>query len=216
MYWSFNRLFDGLRVPCRIYRYLFVAQPVATTPFLPPRLGQSIHIRMLHATDDALADLPIDAAVLRYRFDQNAVCFGAFQDKAIVGCLWLCLATYKEDEVRCCYRLNPEKTTAWDFDVYVAPAARGGFAFLKLWDSANAYLHAQGVTWSLSRISAFNPDSLRAHQKLGARRFASAVFVQLGRLQLMVSPVRPCVHVSVSSSRIPTLALSASAIDPTA
>jgi hypothetical protein len=214
LYWSFNRLFDGLRVPCRIYRYLFMAQPVATAPFLPSRLGQAIDIRILQPTDDALADLPIEGSVLRYRFAQNAVCFGAFQDNAIVGCLWLCLASYKEDEVRCRYKLSPENATAWDFDVYVAPAARGGFAFLKLWDAANAYLHAQGVTWSLSRISAFNPESLRAHQKLGARRFASAVFVQLGRLQLMVSPVRPCVHLSVSSSQTPTLALSADAIDP--
>lgn len=215
MYWSFNRLFDGLRVPCRIYRYLFVAQPVARQPFLPARLGQSIQIRMLRWGDQALADLPIEAGVLRYRFDQDAVCFGAFQDDEIVGCLWLCLGSYHEDEVRCFYRLGPARTTAWDFDVYVAPAARGGFAFLKLWDAANEYLGARGVTCSLSRISAFNPDSLRAHQNLGARRFASAVFLQLGRLQLMASPVRPFIHLSAAESQVPTLALAAPPINPT-
>lgn len=213
MYWSFNRVFDGLRVPCKIFRYYFVAQPVATSPFLPARLGKSIEIRQLQSTDVALADLPIHDAVRQYRFDQNAICFGAFQDKLIVGCLWLCPAAYNEDEVRCCYMLTPEKSTAWDFDVYVAPAARGGFAFLKLWDAANAYLREQDVTWSLSRISAFNPDSLRAHQNLGARRFASAVFLQLGRVQLMISSAKPWVHLSVSSSHIPELNLSVSAIE---
>ena len=213
MYWSFNRVFDGLHAPCRIFRYYFVAQPVIGASHLPARLGRSIEIRRLQSTDHALADLPIDNAVLRYRFDQNAVCFGAFQGGAIVGCLWLCLAAYNEDEVRCYYRLNPRNSTAWDFDVYVAPAARGGFAFLKLWDAANAYLREQGVNWSLSRISAFNPDSLRAHQHLGARRFASAIFLQLGRLQLMVSSLKPFVHLSVTSSQVPELVLSADAID---
>jgi len=213
MYWSFNRVFDGLRVPCRIFRYFFVAQPVADSPFLPPRLGHSIDIRILQPDDSALKGLPVSAPVQRDRFAQNAVCFGAFHDDAIVGCLWLCLGTYNEDEVRCRYKLTPEKTTAWDFDVYVSPAARGGFAFLKLWDAANAYLREHDVNWSLSRISAFNPDSLRVHQNLGARRFASAVFLRLGRLQLMVSSVKPCVHLSFSSSQIPTLALSAGAID---
>ena len=213
VYWAFNRVFDGLRVPCKINRYFFVAQPVATSPFLPPRRGRSIDIRILQPDESALRDLPLSDTVLRYRFDQNAICFGAFQDKSIVGCLWLCPATYNEDEVRCRYELNPETSTAWDFDVYVAPAARGGFAFLKLWDAANAYLREQKITWSLSRISAFNPVSLRTHQNIGARRFVSAVFLRLGCLQLMVSSVKPCVHLSFSSNHIPKLALSASAFD---
>ena len=213
MYWSFNRVFDGLRVPCRIFRYYFVAQPVPTASFLPSRLGQSIEIRKLQPDDAALSDLPIDASVLQYRFDQDAVCFGAFQGEAIIGCLWLCLSAYNEDEVRCSYRLEPEKSTAWDFDVYVAPASRGGFAFLRLWDAANAYLRERKVDWSLSRISAFNPDSLSAHQNLGARRFASAIFFQLGKLQLMVSSLRPFVHLSVSDSGAPLLALSAKGIE---
>ena len=213
MFWSFNRMFDGLRVPCRIFRYYFVAQPVTSAPFLPARFGRSIDIRILEPTDSALADLPIDSDVLQYRFNQHAICFGAFHDNTIVGCLWLCLSAYNEDEVRCCYMLNPEHSTAWDFDVYVTPAARGGLAFLKLWDAANAYLRERNISWSLSRISAFNPDSLRAHQNLGARRFASAVFLQLGRLQLMVSSLKPFVNLSVSTNQTPKLVLSASAID---
>ena len=215
VYWSFNRVLDGLRVPCKIFRYYFVAQPVAEKAYLPSRLGRSIDVRMLPSTDGALSNLPIDNTVLNYRFDQNAVCFGAFQDNSIVGCLWLCLSEYNEDEVRCWYNLKPEQRTAWDFDVYVAPAARGGFAFLKLWDAANAYLRDQEVNWSLSRISAFNPDSLRAHQKLGARQFASAIFLQLGRLQLMMSSVKPFIHLSASSHSTPKLVLRAEAIEQT-
>jgi hypothetical protein len=214
LYWSVNRLFRKLRVPFRIFRYLFVAQPVAPSPFLPDRLGRSIAIRRLGRDDPALKGLPVGDEVLHYRFDQDAVCFGAFQNGSIVGCLWLCLGGYDEDEVRCRYELAPAKATSWDFDVYVAPEARGGFAFLRLWDAANAYLRDQGVSWSLSRISAFNPDSLRAHQTLGARRIASALFLRMGRLQLMVSSVRPYPHLSLSPGQAPTLALSASTVEP--
>jgi hypothetical protein len=213
VYWSFNRAFMELKAPCRLFRYYFVAQPVAAEPILPARRGRAIEIRQLKSTDAVLADLPIGDAVVQCRFDQDAVCFGAFQDNAIVGCLWLCHGKYEEDEVRCLFKLDPENSTAWDFGIYVVPAARGGFAFLKLWDGANAYLREQGVNWSLSRISAFNPDSLRSHQNLGTRRIASALFVQLGRLQLMVSSLRPFVHLSASPSQTPELTLSTRTID---
>lgn len=207
IYWIVNRLCDRARIPFRILRYYFIAQPVAPEPMLPSRRGRAIEIRLLRPEDGALKSLPLDDAVLRYRFDQNAVCFGAFQDGAIVGCLWICLATYNEDEVRCRYILSPEKT-AWDFDVYVAPRARGGFAFLKLWDAANAYLRERDVGWSLSRISAFNPVSLRSHDNFGARRLASALFLQAGSLQLLLSPLKPFIHLSLKPHQVPRLSLS--------
>src|SRR3546814_1442215 len=33
--------------------------------------------------------------------------FGAFKNDAIIGCLWLCLSSYVEDEVRCRYQPAP-------------------------------------------------------------------------------------------------------------
>jgi hypothetical protein len=212
--WAANRLFETLGAPCRIIRYYFVAQPVAEEALLPPRRGRSIDVRRLSPDDSALRDLPLTDDVLRYRFDQDAVCFGAFQNGAIVGCLWLCLDSYDEDEVRCTYALLPERQAAWDFDVYVVPEARGGFAFLRLWDEAYAFLRELGVHWSLSRISAFNPGSLGAHGNLGARRISSALFVRIGRLQLLLSSLSPYLYLSVSKDRRPRLALRVNSVDP--
>lgn len=213
VYWSLNRLFGLLRLPCMIYSYNFMAQPVSKTHYLPEGRRHGIVVRPVAPDDAVLKDLNLDDTVLRYRSDQNAICFGAFKDGVIIGSLWLCLSTYDEDEVRCRYRLYPEGRTAWDFDVFVSPSARGGFAFLTLWDAANAYLRERNVSWSLSRISVFNPTSLYAHQRLGARRIAGASFFRLGPAQLMVSSIRPWLHLSLSADRMPTLALSVSALD---
>src|SRR3546814_15521124 len=86
--------------------------------------------------------------------------FGAFKNDAIIGCLWLCLSSYVEDEVRCRYQPAPAGEASWDFDVYVVPAQRSGPAFGRLGDEANAFLRQQGVACSWRRSSAFNPASL--------------------------------------------------------
>lgn len=209
IFWGVNRFLERVQAPGRIVRYYFVAQPVAKEPLLPARRGQSIDVRKVLPGDPALRDLPLTEAVLKYRFNQNAVCFVAFQGNAVVGCLWLCLGSYDEDEVRCTFVLHPADRTAWDFDVYVLPGARGGFAFLRMWDAANAYLRELGVDWSLSRISAFNSQSLGSHGNLGARRIASALFVRVGNLQLLVSRLRPYLHLSTSGNSVPALRLAA-------
>ena len=176
--------------------------------YLPARLGRSIEVRRLQPDDPALKYLPLGDSVLRYRFDQNAMCFGAFRGNSIIGCLWLCVGAYNEDEVRCRYKLKPANQTAWDFDVYVAPAARGSFTFLKLWDAANDYLREQGITWSLSRIFRLQPQFPQGTSDAGSVSVcARGWFLRLGNLQLMVSSVRPFVHLSFSSSHVPMLSL---------
>jgi len=212
--WIVNSAFRLLGTRLPIIKYYFVAQPVPAGSLLSAHRGRSVEVRRMEQGDPALAHLPLTGEVLRFRFDQNAICFGAFQDGAVVGCLWLCLGRYEEDEVRCTFVPQPEGRTAWDFDVYVTPAARGGFAFMRLWDEANAYLRGLGVDWSLSRISAFNPGSLGAHGNLGARRIASALFFRLGPVQLMLSSLRPFVHLSFSPRQVPHLTLTAPPCDP--
>jgi len=88
------------------------------------------------------------------------------------------------------------------------PEARGGLTFVRLWDEANAYLRGHGIAWSVSRISAFNPESLAAHRRLGARRISSALFLRIGDLQLLLSGVRPFLSLSMSTRRVPDIALS--------
>lgn len=184
----------ALRVICPrvfIYRYYIVAQPVPDKDLLPARRGKSIEVRELKAGDPAFSALPLDDDVLAFRFAQNVICLGAFQDEKVIGCLWMCFDAYEEDEVRCVFRLDPASRTSWDFDVYLHPDARLGFAFLRLWDAANTILRARGISWSLSRISGFNPGSMASHSRMGATRVGGLVALKGPRKQLVFSRYAP-------------------------
>lgn len=203
--YGMDRLLSRLGDAVRIYRYYLVAQPVSDRPLLPARRGRTIDVERLEIGHPGFGGLPLGKDVIAYRFAQDAVCFGAFQDGEIKGCLWLCLGPYDEDEVRCRFMHLPESETAWDFDVYVCPDARVGFAFGRLWDEANAFLRERGVSWSMSRISAFNPGSLAAHTRLGARRVGSAIYLKLGGWQVTMADVAPYMHISTGPTSVPRL-----------
>lgn len=197
-----SRLCEG--TPFGVHAYRLVAQPVAPQPLLPPARGRTIDIRPMERGDPAFAGLPLTPAVLDYRFKQGAMCLGAFKGGAVIGCLWLCLGPYLEDEVRC--RFVPQDAS-WDFDVYLVPAHRVGFGFARLWDEANSVLRARGLYWSVSRISVINTKSLAAHDKLGTRTLGTAAFLRIGALQLMLSNLAPFIHLSFSAASAPTLRL---------
>lgn len=201
----------GLRlgIGAGIHRYIFIAQPIADAPLLPRSRGQSIMVRQLAAGDPALRDLPLTQEVLDFRFGQGAICLGALRGDRTIGCLWLRLGPYVEDEVRSRFVLSPAASTCWDFDVWLAPEHRAGLGFARLWDEANAFLRQRGVAWSVSRVSAFNPRSLRSHARLGAAPIGSALYICLGRLQLMMSTMRPGIHLSWGSRSTPDLQLRA-------
>jgi hypothetical protein len=190
-----------------LHRYLFVAQPVPDKTLLPARRGRSIVIRQVDPKDCVLLSLPLDDKVLTYRAEQGAVCFGAFKEGEIIGCLWLCLSPYQEDEVRCQYHPMPSGGSAWDFDVYLKPEHRSGLGFARLWDEANSFLRQHGIAVSWSRISAFNPASLAAHTRLGAKIVGEATFLRLGTWQLMVASLPPYLHLSLRPSELPSIRL---------
>ena len=190
-----------------LYRYYIVAQPVAEDDLLPPRRGKAISVRELGPGDPAFSGLPLDPHVLEFRFRQNVVCLGAFQNDAVIGCLWLCFGEYEEDEVRCVFALGPstgsDAAPAWDFDVYLKPEVRLGFAFGRLWDEANRLMRARGIGWSISRISAFNPGSLAAHTRLGAVRVGSLTALKGPRRQLLLSSMPPRIRLHRLDGRLP-------------
>jgi len=74
---------------------------------------------------------------------QGAICLGAFKNDELLGYAWILLGTYEEDEVRCFFVPMPEGESAWDFDIYLDPKYRIGFAFPRLWDEVNTYLRSQ-------------------------------------------------------------------------
>lgn len=189
-------VFARLNLGIRVVRYYIVAQPVSGQPILPPRRGRSIVVKQVFEGDPAFDQLPLTLDVIQYRFAQQAICFVAFKDDLVVGCLWLCLDGYDEDEIRCRFVPVPENRTAWDFDVYVHPEQRTGIAFARLWDEANAFLREKGVGWSVSRISAFNVRSLDSHRSLGAFPYASVTAICARRWQICFASVTPRVHFS--------------------
>ena len=193
----------------RLHKYYFMAQPVAARPWLPAHRGKSFEVRRLQVGDPALAAFPRPERAFPYRFKQGAVGLAAFKSGAPVGFLWFTVAPYEEDEVRCRYVPLPEGKAAWDFDVYIRPEHRTGPAFLRLWDEANRLLRGEGVFWSFSRVSAFNPVSIASHSRMGAVRTGSVIFATLGRWQVSVATVRPYLFLSLSAASVPVFRLNA-------
>jgi hypothetical protein len=198
----------------RLRKYYFVAQPVRKLPWLPGKRGAQLEVRRVLPTDPIIDAFPRPPQVMPYRFQQEAVCLAGLKDGHFIGFLWFTIGPYQEDEVRCRYVPLPSGRAAWDFDVYLAPEHRSGIAFLKLWDEANRFLAERDVGWSLSRISAFNRQSLLSHARMNATRIGTAMFLSIGRMQLCMSSVRPFLHCSFRERSWPSFALAAKKENP--
>lgn len=206
--YAFNRLQAMVsKGSLRLYKYYFVAQPVAELSLLPPGKGKKIEVKLIREQDEVIKQFPRPAAVIRARFEQGAKCLAAFKEGQFIGFLWLLLGSYQEDEVRARFTPLPAGQAAWDFDVYVAPDFRLGLTFPRLWDEANRVLKGHGVQWSCSRISAFNPGSLGSHARLGTVTLGSALFFCAGRWQAMFATLPPYFHLSSHPGSFPEFRL---------
>ncbi|WP_163834590.1 GNAT family N-acetyltransferase [Spartinivicinus ruber] len=202
---SLNKLTIGR---FRIIKYYLYYQPIPETPLLPPNRGKQIEIKTITADDTGCFEhFPRPLTVIKRRFAEQGQCFAAYLKGNFVGYIWISQVDYPEDEVRCLFSPRPVEQTAWDYDVYITPAARLGFAFPKLWQSVNEYLSQQGVKWTLCRISAFNTGSLASHQRLGATRMGAVTFICIGSWQLMLASHAPYIHLSISQRHTPQLLL---------
>ena len=184
-----------------IERFIFVAQPVPAKHYISPSKTTSSIVKPLQPGDPLLVQCMRPAEVIAARFAQGAICIAIVKETQLQAAIWLVHGHYDEDVVRARFVLPRSGTAAWDFDVYVAPKYRLGFTFLRLWDAANAYLRESGVLWSYSRITAFNLGSLASHSRLGASPFGSATFLTLGPIQIMISTLRPRLHISLGNSQ---------------
>ncbi|WP_227817213.1 GNAT family N-acetyltransferase [Nitrogeniibacter aestuarii] len=190
---------------CKIVRYRFVAQPIPADVTPLPE-GATV-IKSVDATHPLVPTFPRPAHVIERRFRQGDTCFLATSKGAFAGFLWLAHGAYDEDEVRCRYELTDTTRTVWDYDVYIEPKYRLGRMFSRLWQAANHALASEGVRWSISRISTFNPDSIAAHSRLGAQTLSHATFVVLGPAQLALVSQAPYLHVSLRAASAPTVRL---------
>jgi hypothetical protein len=187
----------------RVVKYYFVAQPVAARR---DTRCDAFSLAWADALSPLLAQADRPPAVIAARFAQGARCLLATAEPdRFAGFLWLVVGPYDEDEVRARFRPQPQGSAAWDFDVSIVPRYRMSRLFACLWQRAGEELAQSGVLHTMSRISAFNADSLAAHRRLGARIVGSALFVCAGRWQLMLSSLSPHVHLSWRDDQRPTL-----------
>jgi hypothetical protein len=175
----------------QLVKYYFLAQPVPRATNRPVARAGGIAVAEVFADDPRLVQFERPMDELARRFANSSRCFAAWHGETLAGFLWFTEHRYEEDEVRCTFRIHPLDRAVWDFDVHIVPRFRLGRTFALLWESAFAAMRERDVRWSISRVSAFKAESIRAHQRLGARCTGSAVFLLLGSLQFtFTSPGR--------------------------
>lgn len=201
--YTLSKLIGKLSKNSGLHYYLFVTQKTQSSPRLPAHRGKNFKFQTLASHSPLLEALPRPSEVINNRFNQGSVCITATKDEQFVGCIWLSLHSYIEDEVRAIFMPQPANQVAWDYDVFIAPEYRATYLFPKLWDAADNYLISQGYEATTSRISGFNTQSINSHKKLGAKIIAKAVYIKLCTLQLSLSTVSPHIHLSFSEKNTP-------------
>lgn len=202
IFYIVNRLASIINIDLFFNKYYFVAQSLRAEQSLPSGKGKDLLVEWLSLSTIESNPCPRPYHVLQDRYSQGSECLAVFKGDVFAGCMWYVKSRYKEDEVRCLYEL-PAHQAVWDFDVYVDPKFRLSPVFLKLWDVASARLVDEGVGWSFSRISAFNTMSLSSHKRMGAIIVGWAVFIRFGNIQMTVSTLSPCFHLSFSDASYP-------------
>ena len=81
------------------------------------------------------------------------------------------------------HRFVPPPGACWDTGLYVRPEFRAGRAFAALWAGSAAWMAERSLDWSMSRIAAYNLDSLRSHARMGAVEIGSLTALKLGHRQ---------------------------------
>lgn len=181
------------RIGLPVHAYRFAYQPVPNDRLL--KKPDHIEFRWLDSFDPAMLVEDRRSEWVQARLIRGDRCLAAFKEGQLIAFLWLARQHYPEDEARCDYQLKSPHL-AWDYDVYVAPKYRATRLFAQLWDEANHWLQQQGVRWTVSRISAFNGASIHAHQRRGAMISGAAIFIRIGKVQILLSNRRPFFHLS--------------------
>jgi hypothetical protein len=201
------------RLGWSLHKYYFVAQPTAQRPAAGQvRRGDAFAVRLASAGHDVPLCHPRPRAVICQRFAQGAQTLQAWHGEQLAGFLWFLPHAYQEDEVRVRYLLASPRSL-WDFDVYVAPEYRLGPVFGRLWSDAHAMMRSQGVDWTCSRISAYNPGSRAAHGRLGAVTLGWAVFLTCGAWQWTAATQAPYFHLSRHPAAFPQLLFDTSKLE---
>ena len=193
-----NKISRGLDV----HHYIFYSQARLTESRLAIARRNRYEFIWLNQYDTILEQLERPKAVFEDRFQQGAICLAAVNNGLFLGCIWLLQRQYIEDEIRAIYRFTDN--AVWDFDVYIIPKKRLTPLFAALWDCADEWMKNQKIDYSLSRISAHNPASVKAHQSTGAKPVGWAIAVTLFNWQISFASTKPKLHISTTNKNAPT------------
>ncbi len=194
-----DRVLSSLSAKLRLHVYELMVQPITDKPLLPRGFKKLLVVREIKAGDPEIALMPVRPEAMASRLRQNATCLGAFKNDSLIGYMWFCSPSYDEDEVRCTYVVEPKREAVFDFDFYLFPEHRMGLGFVALWNGANEFLSQLGIRYTFSRLTRFNLASRRAHQHLGWKVVARALFLQAWRVEVMLATMFPYVHVSATN-----------------
>jgi hypothetical protein len=199
-----GRVLRSLSPSLDLLYYEFMAQPIPEVAVVPERVVRDIELRKIERGAPEVGRMPAREDIKESRFDQGAVCYGAYRRDEWLGFIWLAFGRYEEDEVRCTFEPRPAGQAVFDFDFYIFPEHRLGRAFVAMWARVNELLRERGVRWTFSRITRFNVASRNAHARMGARRVGRALFLKAGSFEAMLSSVPPYVSVSLRR-RVPVV-----------
>lgn len=191
--YALDRVLRSISPRLGLFVYELMVQPIAGKPMLPANLAKNFRFVEIGPGHPDVDLMPARADIKRSRFDQGAVCLGAYRKDKLIGYIWFCFRRYEEDEVRCTYELADPERSVFDFDLYVMPEHRMGIGFMAIWHGANAYLYERGVRYTFSRLTRFNLASRRSHAHLGWKCVARTVFFQAWRVQAMLASIFPYV-----------------------
>ena len=182
-----------------IRRYYVFLQTVDQIVILPNRRGRSVNVRLIESDDPIIHDFPRPELEIAERFRCGSECLVAEFEGKLSGFFWLHFEPYDDPEANVQFHLHPRSVAAWDFDMYVEPAHRGGWTFAKLWSCTGKLLRERSIQSSVSLVWYDNEVSITSHRRMGAFPIFSAYHLQIGRTVLHIagtSPrmclIRPC------------------------
>lgn len=200
-----HRLLSKLPKRSGCYLYFIYEQPLKLP--VPTKVQRPVNNRLSYhwyqEFDQVQQQLPRPIEVLKERFSQQTQCLLVHQDNEVAGCAWFAQQQYLEDEVRCTFDFSQLSESVWDYDIYVFPKYRLSRLFMRMWKHAEETLYSQGFTRSLSRITAYNIQSIKSHEHLGAKKLSWICFINILGGQLMFSPMAPYLHLSLSKQSQP-------------
>src|SRR5262249_49166361 len=83
--YAVDRTFQRISPCLRLYFYELVVQPIAEASLLPANLSSALEVREIRSGDPEIALMPARPDIKESRFNQNAICLGAFRKQAFIG-----------------------------------------------------------------------------------------------------------------------------------